>query len=138
MRRLQKAMVERLRTDAGVAALIGERIYDGLPQRSSKPFISIGSKTEVTANVFGTDGWENTITTHVFTGAYPDGTTLTQSDDPLLRIVEAMHGAFKEPLVIEGHDTAFLRPEFSTTLEEEGGKVRHAPVRYRILTFEAA
>ncbi|UOA23596.1 hypothetical protein DSM110277_02025 [Sulfitobacter pontiacus] len=39
---LQKALVAKLKADAGVVALVGARIYDQPPQAALRPYIRIG------------------------------------------------------------------------------------------------
>lgn len=39
---LQGAIIARLRSDAGVAALVGQKIYDVPPESATEPYISIG------------------------------------------------------------------------------------------------
>lgn len=133
---LQVAVVERWLGDAGVSAIVDDRIFDGLaPQGTPMPYIRVGSKTEVGQHVLGTDGWQDTITADAFTSsAYPE----PASDGPLLALVAAMKAALKAPLTVEGFGSVTLKQEFATTLVEEDGKVRHAPIRYRAYALETA
>jgi hypothetical protein len=39
---LQKAIVARLKTDAGVDAIVAGRIYDAVPPNAAKPYLSFG------------------------------------------------------------------------------------------------
>jgi len=39
---LQKALVAALKSDAGVAALVGARVYDRPPQKPTRPYLQIG------------------------------------------------------------------------------------------------
>jgi hypothetical protein len=39
---LQKAIVAKLKADAGVAAIVGARVYDGVPATPEKPYIKYG------------------------------------------------------------------------------------------------
>ena len=63
---LQKAIVDALKADAAVAALVGARVYDVPPPAPEKPYISLGpfdALTEVAAEYEGSettmqiDGW---------------------------------------------------------------------------------
>lgn len=128
---LQVAVVARWKADAGVAAIVGERIFDGLaPQGTPMPYIRVGSKTENGRHVLGGDGWDDTLTADAFSD-YP-------GDKEVLALVTAMKAALREPLEIAGFGSARLRQEFATTLVEEDGKVRHAPIRYRAYALETA
>lgn len=134
---LQEALVARWTADTGVSAIVGNRIYDGMaPTGAELPYIRVGSKTEVGMHVLGHDGWQDTITADAFTSsAYPE----PASDAPLLALVKAMKAALKTgPLTLTGFGSASLKQEFVTTLVEQDGKIRHAPVRYRIYAVETA
>jgi len=128
---VQKASVERWKGFPSLAAIIGGRVYDGLePEGSEYPLLRVGQKTEVpTLQYLGGNGWSNTIVGHAFSRYLGDG--------EIAAIVEQMDAAVAEPLVLDGYGTATLRRELLTTLEEEGGKLRHANVRYRITTHAA-
>lgn len=54
---LQKAVVAALGANAGVAALVGDRIYDRVPQATLFPHISIG---DVIGADFGAQGLQGT------------------------------------------------------------------------------
>ena len=40
---LQKGLVTSLKADAGVAALVGDRVYDEPPQAATRPYVRIGA-----------------------------------------------------------------------------------------------
>lgn len=40
---LQKLIVDRLRADAAVSAMIGQRIYDSVPAKAVYPYVSFGA-----------------------------------------------------------------------------------------------
>lgn len=110
-----------------LAALIGDRIYDGrAPAGAIKPYIVIDSPTEVPQGTLGTAGSMNTLTAHAWSGY--DGSK------EVLAMVAEMDAALAEPLAVEGRKATRLKYEFMTVLVE--GDSRHAPVRYRILSFE--
>lgn len=126
---LQKALATRLKANAPLMARVSG-VHDGeAPQGAALPYIVIGGPTEFPSGVLGPQGFSDTLTVHIWSGY--------QGRKEALEIAALMDAALVEPLTLEGHTAARLRPEFRTVLVEDDG-VRHAPVRYRILTFEAA
>lgn len=123
------AAVALWKADAAVTALVGQRIYDGLaPTGTPFPYLRIGNPTEAESpGVFGVDGFTDTLTVDAF--------SQYQGNAELYAVITALHGALAAPLLIDGFLAARLRPEFATTLVEDGG-VRHASIRYRITSLE--
>ncbi|MDB4952081.1 MAG: uncharacterized protein JWM27_4730 [Gemmatimonadetes bacterium] len=129
---LQVALHERLAGDAGVSALVGQRVFDGLvPTGAALPYVVTGEGTATPYGVLGRAGSTDTITLHVWS-AYC-------GSREVLAIVDAIDAALRLPLVIDGHLSARLRQDFATVLVDTTGDttLRHAPVRYRIITSEA-
>jgi hypothetical protein len=124
---VQVALAARWLGWAPLAALVGDRIYDGrAPDGAEKPYIVIDSPTEVPQGTFGRDGANSTLSAHVhsdFDGA-----------EEIAAVMKEMFAALAEPLVLDGHTRARLRRDFATVLVE--GDSRHAPVRFRALTME--
>lgn len=50
---LQKALIARLKSDAGVSALLGDRIWDGSPEAAEHPHLLIGRSE---SRAVGADG----------------------------------------------------------------------------------
>lgn len=125
---LQAALVGRLVADAPLMA-VATGVYDGrAPQGATLPYVVVGEPTEIPSGNLGPQGWNDTIAVHIWSGY--------AGRKEALEILELMDTALAAPLVLSGHTTARLRREFVTALVEETG-VRHVPIRYRILTFEA-
>lgn len=117
-------MVARLKGNAGVGALVGQRIYDGkAPQGAELPYTVVGDQTERPRRAYGRAGYSDTLTVHHFSSY--DGS------QEVLAMVAATNAALQAPLVLAGFQPARLKPEFTEVVVEEDG-TRHAPVRYRI------
>lgn len=67
---LQGAVVARLKSFAGVAALVGDRVFDEVPSTAVFPYISIGPSDEVDDSAdciigsevtFQIDGWSRAV-----------------------------------------------------------------------------
>lgn len=128
---LQAALSARLTGDAPLMARV-TAVYDGQAPQSTPespvvlPYVVIGEPTEVPQRPLERAGWSATLTLHVWSN-YP-------GRREALEIADLMDAALAAPLALTGHTSARLKPEFRTVLVEADG-VRHAPVRYRILTF---
>jgi hypothetical protein len=130
---VQVAAVARWEADAGVEALVGDRIYDGAaPGDTAMPYVVVGSKTAIPVRLFGSQGTEGTLTVHVFSEA--------AGDDEVLDVLSALVAALDTPLTIDDHTDARLKLEFAETLLENEGErtVRHLPARFRVVTLETA
>lgn len=127
----QVAAVARWRADAGVGALIGDRIYDGLaPQGAQLPYVVVGQSTETVLPTMGTAGGNATLTCAVVSEY--DG--LKEA----MAVVAALSAALAAALTLTGFGAAKLRQEFVETFvdrDTEGPPLRRVPVRYRIVSF---
>lgn len=135
LRPLYRATMERWKGWAPLTALVGTRIYSGaFPQTAigqpplAYPRVLIATSTEVPNNVFGQRGFENTLTAH----AWGEKTEISATESAL-EVMEAMHAALEEPLVLNDQTTAYLHPEFTTSFGEMDGdrQLYHVSVRYR-------
>lgn len=124
---LQGAVLARLTGDAPLMGRL-QGIYDGAaPQGAPMPFVVLGAPTEGSGNTLDRTGWSDTLTLHVLSDY--------AGSKEVLELVALMDAALAAPLAMDGHTSTRMRREFLTVLVEDDG-VRHAPVRYRILTFE--
>lgn len=126
----QVAMVAKLEADAGVGALIGDRVYDGIaPAEAVAPYVVVGDSTEAPVRAMGGTGGDATLTAHVFSDY--------EGAKEGLEIVDAIDTALATPLTLSGFGAARLKREFVTTLVETDRPRprRHFPVRYRIVSW---
>ena len=127
---VQVAAVTRWKADPGVAALVGDRIFDGEAEDgAAMPYVVVGDHTERPQHTLEREGWSATLTAHVFS-AY-------RGSREALAIVAALGAAVKEPLTLEPFGAARLRRDF-LDLQVEDDHTRHALVRYRIFALESA
>lgn len=129
---LQIAVVARLEGDTPLMARI-TGVHDGMaPEDAQLDYLVIGEPTEVPFGALGTDGYQDTLTLHLWSG-------YVHSRKEVLEIAELVDNALAAPLAINGHTSARLKPEFRTALlDTERGRRWHAPIRYRVTTFEVA
>lgn len=130
LRPLYRALMERWKEDAGIAAAVGDSVFEGeAPQGTPRPFIVIATATEVPNNTLGRRGFENTVTAH----GWAEKTATRSALDIEFEMLEAMNAALEAPLVLNDQSTAVLHPEFTAHLVERDGdtSLRHVSVRYR-------
>ena len=126
---VQVAALQRWKADPRLAAKV-TGVYDGAaPADTPYPYIVVGQKTEAPRGALGAVGWNATLTAHIW--------STYDGDKEGVEILALMHAALREPLALNGHGSARLKPEQTLTLIERGG-VRHFPIRYRILAWENA
>lgn len=133
---LQVALVARLKGDAGVTALVGSRVYDGVAKPDpvtgaapTLPWITVDTLTGVEEGAaLGSVGFGHTVTVHAFASD-------AQGNKDAFAVAAAFKSALRLPLAIAGHASTRLKVDFETTLEELGK--RHVPVRFRLIALEA-
>lgn len=135
---LRRALVERWVNDSALTALVGGRVLDRLArQGETMPYLRLGSRTEVPSDMRTLDrgGWDVTVTADLFCGGLVDNAYVGFEEAET--IVNAMHAAVLEPLLLEGFGMASLRPDGTAYLSEDDGKTIHVPVRYRMSALES-
>lgn len=125
---VHQAVYQALVDSAGVGALIGDRIYDEVPQGAATfPYVVIGEATALPFDGQTLDGMEQTLTLHIWS-RYPGQKEAKQ-------IMAAVAAALDDrALSVSGHTLVNLRFEFSEVFTDEDRKTRHGVQRYRIVT----
>jgi hypothetical protein len=123
---LQAAIVSRLKNDAGVTAVVGQRIYDEVPANPTFPYISIGDNQVLPDDadcIDGTeifwqlDGWARD----------PHFPTVKQISQA---VVAAMHNL---PLTITGYNNIICELNTVNYLHDPDGITRHVAINIRFL-----
>lgn len=126
---LQVAVVARLKGDNGVAALVGEKVFDAAaPAGTALPWLTVDQPTGVQeGGSLETRGFNHTITVNA-----------VHSDDTgnagVMEVGDAAKAALRLPLSVAGHGSTGLRLEFETVLIEPNR--RFSPMRFRVLALE--
>jgi hypothetical protein len=123
-----KALVDRLKADAGVGALIGDRIWEGsAPTGTAKPFVTVDNPTESTRFTLGGTGFSDTVLLHVNSGL----------DSPIefATLIPAINAALATSLNLGALGSVRLKYETGTILLDGSG--RTAPLRYRAFAMAA-
>jgi hypothetical protein len=132
---LQKAMVPWLQADAGVAALVADRVFDQVPDDNPSsveegwpyPCISVGECHATAAHGHGYAGAENYLTVH----GWSRGAGFPEVKQIGAAIVIALDDA---PLPLEGHRLVALTFETGHYLRDKDGLTSHGVFVFKALT----
>lgn len=130
---LHSAIVARLLGNAGVAALVGTKVFDKkAPAGTDLPYVTVGALTGVEeGSALGAIGFGHTASVD----AFASGDTAGPAD--VYALAAAVKTALRAPLTLTGHASTRLRLDFETELTEPG-EVRHVPMRFRTFAMETA
>lgn len=125
---LQKGVVDRLRTDPAVAALVGLNVFDRVPtKRDPFPRITIGRDQIIDDGDACGDGWLAVVTVHVWTRE-PPGMA------PAKAIAVAVRDALASTDVdIEGFRLLSALHRDSVYLDDPDGLTSHVAVTFDYL-----
>ncbi len=129
---VQKSLVSALKSDVALSGLLGgPRIYDGVPQRTAYPFVSIGNAVSRDWSTSSESGSEHALTLHVWSKAKGK----KQCFEVLSAVRRVLHDS---ALVVEDHQLVNLRYEYSDVRLDPDGETYHGILRLRAVTEVAA
>ena len=121
---LQKAIVDRLKADTAVAALVNGRIYDSVPQAATFPYVSLGpcQTIDIRAECIAgleifqqLDAWSRGV-------GYPE----------VKKIADAVRAALDDaPLALPTNGLVFIECEDSNTSRDPDGLTSHSRLNVR-------
>ena len=117
----------RLKADAGVTALIGQRVYDQPPASPTFPYLTLGEDQIIPDRADCYEGDEVTLTLHVWSRAvgFPEAK----------RITVAVRAALKDaPLVLAGHRLIDFVFGDARSFRDEDPLTTHSILTFRALT----
>ena len=124
---LQKAIYQRLASDAGVTALVGARLFDNPPGDVTFPYLTLG---EAQVDDWSDDiqsGAEHRLSLYVFSRV--GGRAEAKS------VMGAVNAALHEAdLTLEGHRLINLRFLNAETRQESDGATWRGTIRFRAVT----
>lgn len=123
---IQGLIVQTLKADAGVAALVADRVFDQVPKDAQFPYISYGPTDEVEDDADCIDGLLVTVQL--------DAWSRTVGFPECKRIADAVRLALHQrdlPLAVNA--LVYLQHEITRTQRDPDGLTSHA-----IMTFEAS
>ena len=124
---LQAAIVGRLKGDAGVTAVVGQRIYDEVPSNPTFPYISIGDNQVLpdkadcidgTEIFWQLDGWARDPT-------YPRTKSFSKA------VVAALDDT--TALTVTGYNVVIVELNTVNYLHDPDGITRHVAMNFRFL-----
>lgn len=125
---IQKAIYDRILADATIMARI-EGVFDSPEIDQAYPYITIGECTSVPWRTHSKPGEEVTVTLHIW--------SVYEGFKEALEILGDLNRLFGDKdLTVSGWDCCHSWFDFSDTIREPEGVVRHVVARYRIRGFE--
>lgn len=125
---MQKVLFDALVADAGVGALVGDRIYDGVPPGATFPYVSMGEAQEVTMDEECIDGEEHIFTLHVFDRSHGRLSGAKRINDA---IKSALHDA--ELSMSDPYALAFIRVNSKRAFLDQDGITAHGVIDVRAM-----
>jgi len=126
---LQKAVFAALVGDAGVGALIGDRIYDAAPRNAVFPYVAIGTVETLDWSTGTETGAEHRLTLHAW--------SRERGKAESYAIMEAVRAALDgAALALDGHALVNLRFEAGSAGRDPDGLTWHGVMRFRAVTEE--
>lgn len=118
---LQKAIIDTLKANEAVAAIVGNRIYDHVPTKPTFPYIVLANEA------FTRDLWQHEC--------FVDLQWFTKSTGrpAVKRLGEAVIDALDAYLVIDGFDTDEWGVEDVTYFQEDNGETQMGEASFRYL-----
>lgn len=129
---LQRAIIERLKVDAAVVAIVGTKVFDVVPAGTAKPYISFGPTQALPDKADEYDGSD------IFQQI--DAWSDAPNRKPILELGAAIRAALDEqPLTLTDNQRLVrLSIEQTNYLTEPDGLTRHAALTFRARTEPAS
>jgi len=126
-----RALIAALRdaalAHAGVAALVGARVYDDPPADVVFPYLTLGRAESRPSEASGSDAIEHAVTLHVWSRYGGRAEAL----DVIAALRAALHNA---PLSVEGRRLVLLLVTFTDVFRSGDGRTTHGVLRLRAIT----
>ena len=124
---LQKAVFAALAGDAGVAALVGDRIYDAPPRHAAFPYVRLGEARMSDWSTGTEAGGEHRLTLHVW--------SRERGKAECWAVIEAIDAVLNDAaLGLDGASLVNLRTETAEARRDGDGITWHGVMRFRAVT----
>lgn len=123
---LQGSLFNNLLADAGVTALVGNRIYDRVPQNTQFPYISIGEFQTVDDGAECVDGVEVFADLHVWSRSAGQ----VQAKQIASAIRRVIHD---QAFPVAGFNLVDIRHRDTRFLQDPDGETTHGVITFRAL-----
>jgi len=126
----QKAVYAALIGDAGIGALIGDRIFDGPPRSLAFPYVTIGDARATDWSTGTEGGTEHRLQLHAW--------SRERGKAECWAMIDAIRAALDEDaLSLDGHVLVNLRFEAADVGQDRDGITWHGVARFRAVTEPA-
>ena len=126
---MQAAIVSALKADAGVTAIIDNRVYDSVPSNAlpTFPYVTLGEARVEDFSAGSDPGEEHRLTVHAWSrqGGHREAHMIAGA------LLQALDDA---PLALSDHRLVNLRFSVADVRREADGRTYHALVRFRAVT----
>ena len=127
---VQKAILAAIVANAGMTALIGDRMWDDTPQDETFPYGNFGDHTALPFDTKTDEGEELSLYLH-FWSRYP-------GRKEILDIMKASYDLLHNgSLIVVGLQVILIQRDYEEDRLDPDGKTWHGVQRFRILTTEA-
>lgn len=124
---VQSAIYAKLTSDSMLMSMV-TGVYDDVPEDVARPYVHLGESIETPDNAHGAFGRETVMTLHVWS----EYRGFAEVNSIAYRLQELLD---EQPLTITGCRHVATRFEFAQTLTDpDKPGLRHAPVRFRVIT----
>ena len=120
---LQGAIVQRLKADSAVTALVNSRVYDQPPANAIFPYITYGPSTFVRDDAECINGFQSFVQIDVWSRAVGNPEALDISD----AVERALHDA---PLALPTNALVFFNHTQSDPARDPDGLTTHVVIRF--------
>ncbi|MBK3745622.1 DUF3168 domain-containing protein [Paraburkholderia aspalathi] len=121
---LQQALFSRLTTNAALIALIGDRVYDWVPENPTYPYVSFGPMDETSADADCVDAFEISMQLDVWSRSV--------GYEEARQVADVIRRALKADLSLTENALVYLVHRQTRVFRDPDGLTSHAA-----LTFEA-
>lgn len=121
---LQQAVVQQLRADAPLTALVSG-IWDEVPETAAYPYVSIGSITELVDDAHNQRGLNTNLVLHVWSKylGFREAAEILAALDAVLD---------RQPLTVTGYRDVSVAHQQHQELRDPDPEIRHINVTYRV------
>ena len=124
---LQTAIHAALVADAGIGAIVGDRIFDAVPRVATFPYVTLGDARAADWSTGTEPGAEHRVTLHVWSRA--------RGKSECWAVLAALQAVLHDAaLALEGHALINLRVEAADVGMDRDGITWHGVVRLRAVT----
>ncbi|MBI0294505.1 DUF3168 domain-containing protein [Streptomyces sp. PRKS01-29] len=121
---LQQAVVQKLRADAPLTALVSG-IYDEVLETAAYPYVSIGSITELVDDAHDQRGLTTNLVLHIWSKyrGFKEAAGILQALDAALD---------RQPMTVTGYKDVSVAHQQHQELRDPDPEIRHINVSYRV------